>query len=86
MCSRDRPLAVPRPVRGTVQVPGPQFPAPTAMIWLDMAALVNGGRLAPHILPFCAVAALCAALLPGLAFMLAKPNSGRRPALQALWV
>ena len=52
------------------QVPGPEFPAPTAMIWLDMAALVNGGRLAPHILPFCVVAALCAAVLPGLAFLL----------------
>lgn len=42
------------------------------MIWLDMAALVNGGDLAPHILPFCAVSALCAAALPVFAFMLQR--------------
>ena len=29
-----------------------------------MAALVNGGRLPEHVLPFCAVAALVAAALP----------------------
>ncbi|KAK9823302.1 hypothetical protein WJX72_001775 [[Myrmecia] bisecta] len=29
-------------------VPGPEFPAPTAQIWLDMAELVNGGELPPH--------------------------------------
>ena len=64
------------------QVPGPEFPAPTAMIWLDMAALVNGGRMAPHIVPFCAVAAVCAAALPALAFMLqrmSQPVEGGAP-------
>ena len=26
-----------------IRIPGDQFPAPTAIIWLDMAELVNGG-------------------------------------------
>lgn len=64
------------------EVPGPEFPAPTAMIWLDMAALVNGGSVAPHIIPFCIAAAVCAAALPALAFMLqrmSQPAEGAAP-------
>lgn len=32
-------------------IPGPEFPAPTAMIWLDMAEVVNGGSIATNVLP-----------------------------------
>ncbi|KAK9800344.1 hypothetical protein WJX73_006522 [Symbiochloris irregularis] len=38
------------------EVPGPELPAPTAMIWLDMASLVNGGKLPKHVVPFCVMA------------------------------
>ncbi|KAL0137027.1 OPT oligopeptide transporter protein-domain-containing protein [Mucor lusitanicus] len=33
-------------------VPGPEFPAPTAQVWLDMARLVNGHPLPPHVVEF----------------------------------
>ncbi|KAI9485814.1 MAG: OPT oligopeptide transporter protein-domain-containing protein [Benjaminiella poitrasii] len=33
-------------------VPGPEFPAPTAQVWLDMARLVNGHPLPPHVIEF----------------------------------
>ncbi|GAN03520.1 OPT8 oligopeptide transporter [Mucor ambiguus] len=33
-------------------IPGPEFPAPTAQVWLDMARLVNGHPLSPHVLEF----------------------------------
>ncbi|KAJ1645107.1 OPT super, partial [Coemansia asiatica] len=33
-------------------IPGPQFPVPTAQVWLDMARLVNGHPLPPHVWPF----------------------------------
>lgn len=49
------------------QVPGPQFPAPTASIWLDMAELVNGGHLPPHVMPFCIGGAVLGAALPIIA-------------------
>jgi len=38
-------------------VPSAMFPAPTAMIWLDMARLVNGGALPAAVAPFCGTAA-----------------------------
>ncbi|BDA51281.1 Putative oligopeptide transporter YGL114W [Coccomyxa sp. Obi] len=56
------------------QVPGPDFPAPTAEIWLDMADLVNGGQLPPHVVPFCIVAAAIAACLPLAAFFLQRAS------------
>mmetsp|Transcript_44105 Transcript_44105/g.64820 ORF Transcript_44105/g.64820 Transcript_44105/m.64820 type:complete len:676 (+) Transcript_44105:42-2069(+) len=47
------------------EIPGPQFPAPTAFIWLDMAKVVNGGgHLATNVLPTAMGAAAIAALLP----------------------
>ncbi|EIE19928.1 OPT superfamily oligopeptide transporter [Coccomyxa subellipsoidea C-169] len=66
------------------QVPGPDFPAPTAEIWLDMADLVNGGQLPPHVVPFCVVAAAVAACLPLTAFFLQRARlrlqlEGTRP-------
>eukprot|EP00891_Asterochloris_glomerata_P000998 jgi/Astpho2/998/fgenesh1_pg.00016_%23_158_t len=56
----------------SAQVPGPEFPAPTAEIWLDMAELVNGGQLPPHVLPFCCAAGALAALLPISSFLLQR--------------
>jgi len=53
----------------TYQIPGPQFPAPTAEIWLDMAKLVSGGQpLPPQVAPFCIGAAVMGAALPALKF------------------
>lgn len=34
------------------EVPGPEFPAPTAQVWLDMSRLVNGHPLPPHVFEF----------------------------------
>ncbi|KAI8359083.1 OPT oligopeptide transporter protein-domain-containing protein [Choanephora cucurbitarum] len=33
-------------------IPGPEFPAPTAQVWLDMSRLVNGHPLPPHVSEF----------------------------------
>lgn len=33
-------------------IPGPEFPAPTAQVWLDMSRLVNGHALPPHVIEF----------------------------------
>eukprot|EP00775_Hariotina_reticulata_P013158 gene13158-13288_t len=52
------------------EVPGPVLQAPMAQIWLDMAKLVNGGKLPDHVGPFCAAAAAIAALLPPLQHLL----------------
>eukprot|EP01116_Phalansterium_solitarium_P003425 TRINITY_DN1424_c0_g1_i1.p1 TRINITY_DN1424_c0_g1~~TRINITY_DN1424_c0_g1_i1.p1 ORF type:complete len:663 (-),score=185.50 TRINITY_DN1424_c0_g1_i1:463-2451(-) len=46
------------------EVPGPQLPAPTAQIWIDMAKLVNGGTLAENVLGFCIGFAVFAGALP----------------------
>ncbi|KAL3133453.1 OPT superfamily [Trebouxia sp. C0009 RCD-2024] len=51
-------------------IPGPEFPAPTAEIWLDMAELVNGGQLPSHVLPFCIASAGLAAMLPLASFFI----------------
>jgi len=37
---------------------GPEFPVPTAPIWLNMARFVNGGQLAPNVQWFCVIAGL----------------------------
>ncbi|KAJ2960127.1 hypothetical protein NQZ79_g4497 [Umbelopsis isabellina] len=34
------------------EVPGKEFPAPTAAVWLDMSRLVNGRPLPPYVLEF----------------------------------
>ncbi|DBA74426.1 TPA: OPT superfamily [Trebouxia sp. C0004] len=52
------------------QIPGPEFPVPTAEIWLDMAELVNGGQLPPCVIHFCIVSAVLAALLPLASFFI----------------
>lgn len=33
-------------------IPGPEFPVPTAHVWLDMSRLVNGHPLPPHVSEF----------------------------------
>lgn len=64
-------------------VPGPDFPAPTAAIWLDMAELVNGGHLPPHVVPFAGGAALIAAVIPIVASILEWYRDKRNAALEA---
>ncbi|KAJ1822943.1 OPT super [Coemansia sp. RSA 2599] len=45
-------------------IPGPQFPVPTAQVWLDMARLVNGHPLPPHVWPFIAAFSIVFIALP----------------------
>ncbi|KAJ2642374.1 OPT super, partial [Coemansia sp. RSA 1694] len=56
-------------------IPGPQFPVPTAQVWLDMARLVNGHPLPPHVWPFIAAFSILFALLPAAAIVV--KNSGK---------
>ncbi|KAJ2379127.1 OPT super [Coemansia sp. RSA 2607] len=51
-------------------IPGPELPAPTAQVWLDMARLVNGHPLPPHVWPFIAVFAGVFIILPILALLI----------------
>lgn len=45
------------------QIPGPEFPVPTAHVWLDMSRLVNGHPLPPHVSEFVLVFSLIFAAL-----------------------
>lgn len=38
--------------RSVYHIPGPEFPVPTAQVWLDMSRLVNGHQLPPHVSEF----------------------------------
>ncbi|KAI8388029.1 OPT oligopeptide transporter protein-domain-containing protein [Radiomyces spectabilis] len=38
--------------RTIYSIPGPEFPVPTAQVWLDMSRLVNGHPLPPHVAEF----------------------------------
>ncbi|OAD03576.1 hypothetical protein MUCCIDRAFT_37670, partial [Mucor lusitanicus CBS 277.49] len=38
--------------RTVYSIPGPEFPVPTAQVWLDMSRLVNGHPLPPHVFEF----------------------------------
>ncbi|CAO0795378.1 unnamed protein product [Mucor circinelloides] len=38
--------------RTVYNIPGPEFPVPTAQVWLDMSRLVNGHPLPPHVFEF----------------------------------
>ncbi|KAI9501038.1 OPT oligopeptide transporter protein-domain-containing protein [Coemansia spiralis] len=53
-------------------IPGPQFPVPTAQVWLDMARLVNGHPLPPHVWPFIMAFAALFFVLPIGAFALGR--------------
>jgi OPT family oligopeptide transporter len=44
-------------------IPGPQFPAPTAQVWLDMSRLANGHPLPPHISEFIVIFSIVFAVL-----------------------
>jgi hypothetical protein len=59
-------------------VPSPELPAPTARVWLDMAALVNGGSLPEHVASYCAGAAAIAALLPVMQLLLKRCQRQQR--------
>merc|ERR1719287_197036 len=51
------------------EIPGPEFPAPTALIWLDMAKVVNGGgHLATNVLPIAMGAAIGMYVTPNWTF------------------
>ncbi|KAJ2349377.1 OPT super [Coemansia erecta] len=76
------------------EIPGPQFPVPTAQVWLDMARLVNGHPLPPHVGPFIAAFALLFVALPVGAALIEQSGkarvgacgwSVRRLALQRWW-
>ncbi|ORX65863.1 OPT superfamily oligopeptide transporter [Linderina pennispora] len=58
------------------EIPGPQFPVPTGQVWLDMARLVNGRPLPPHVWPFIAVFSAIFVVLPILLLLITK--SGKR--------
>jgi OPT family oligopeptide transporter len=45
-------------------IPGPEFPVPTAQVWLDMARLVNGEPLPKNSLPFTILFSLIFTLFP----------------------
>jgi OPT family oligopeptide transporter len=45
-------------------VPSEVLPAPTAQVWIEMAQLMNGGKLAPNVIPFCVVFGVISAILP----------------------
>jgi OPT family oligopeptide transporter len=55
------------------QIPGPEFQAPTALVWLEMSRLVNGQPLPVNSGPFILLSALLFALLPIL--RIALPNA-----------
>ncbi|KAJ2558068.1 OPT super [Coemansia sp. RSA 1933] len=55
-------------------IPGPQFPVPTAQVWLDMARLVNGHPLPPHVWPFIIAFAALFFVLPIGALALKRRN------------
>jgi OPT family oligopeptide transporter len=44
-------------------IPGLQFPAPTAQVWLDMSRLVNGHPLPPHVSEFIVIFSIIFAIL-----------------------
>jgi len=54
------------------QVPGPQFPVPTAEIWVSMARMVSGEIDAHNVLPFCIIAGVFTALLTILGLVSTK--------------
>jgi hypothetical protein len=47
-------------------IPGPDFAVPSAQLWLDMARVLAGGELPPHLLAPCLSFAVAAAAVPVL--------------------
>ena len=46
-----------------IAIPGPELPAPSAYVWLNFAAALNGASLPPHVLPFCGIAMVTGLIL-----------------------
>jgi len=56
-------------------IPSPELKAPTHLIWLNMAKLVNGGQLATNVLGFCIVAGVLVSFIPIIEAI--KPSTER---------
>lgn len=54
-------------------IPGPEFPVPTAQVWLDMSRLVNGQPLPDHVLEFI----VGFAILFGILVLIKETGSGK---------
>ncbi|KAL7546375.1 hypothetical protein ACHAWF_009717 [Thalassiosira exigua] len=66
------------------EIPGPEFPAPTALIWLDMAEVVNGGgQLPANVISTATAAATITALLPILEAILPQKHRWMIPSSMA---
>ncbi|KAL6065382.1 Succinate dehydrogenase iron-sulfur subunit [Balamuthia mandrillaris] len=62
------------------EVPGPQFPVPTAKIWLDMAKAVSGEHITLHgVIWCCAGMSVIAGMLPILAIVLRREHAQYLP-------
>lgn len=57
------------------QIPGPEFPVPSAGVWLNLARLLNNGTLPPHVVPFMVVFGGMFSLMAGL--QMARPRIAR---------
>ncbi|KAI8886675.1 OPT superfamily oligopeptide transporter [Backusella circina FSU 941] len=60
--------------RTVYTIPGPEFPVPTAQVWLDMSRLVNGHPLPPHVSEFVLLFAILFTVFVLLKELLPKSN------------
>lgn len=60
--------------RTVYTIPGPEFPVPTAQVWLDMSRLVNGHPLPPHVSEFVFLFAILFTVFVLLKELLPKSN------------
>ncbi|KAJ2126137.1 OPT super [Coemansia sp. RSA 720] len=76
------------------EIPGEQFPVPTAQVWLDMARLVNGHPLPAHVTPVAIAFAVLFVVLPIVAALIGRstdvhvkigPWAVRRSTVQRWW-
>ncbi|KAG8812420.1 hypothetical protein FRC17_002036 [Serendipita sp. 399] len=61
----------------TYQIPGPDFPAPTAYVWLNLARLLRSSSLPPHVGDFMAAFGLVAAILSGIKTWMGRSHRKR---------
>jgi uncharacterized oligopeptide transporter (OPT) family protein len=61
----------------TYQIPGPNFPAPTAFVWLNLARLLRSSSLPPHVGEFMVWFALLAALLSAVKVWASTRQGGK---------
>ncbi|KAJ2500960.1 OPT super [Coemansia sp. RSA 1972] len=57
------------------EIPGEQFPVPTAQVWLDMARLVNGHPLPEHVTPVAIAFAMLFIVLPIVAALVGRSTN-----------